>query len=101
VVAEVDGPGTRPVLPERDGLDVRWVERRGRPPGQCPELLVDALRQVLLPAGPAYVWGGAEHAAIAAVRRHVAGALAIPPDRRSLVAYWRAGRSATRTVPPP
>jgi NADPH-dependent ferric siderophore reductase len=98
VVAEVDGPDTGPPRPERDGVDVVWVERRGRPPGHAPELLVDALRRLDLPAGPAYVWAGAEHAAMGAVRRHVAHALGVPPERRSLAVYWSAGTVATRTA---
>jgi NADPH-dependent ferric siderophore reductase len=57
-----------------------------------PQLLVDAVRSGPLPAGPGYVWGGAERGAITAVRRHVA-ALGLPPERRSLVAYWDARRA--------
>lgn len=88
VVAEVEAPELGLDLPAGDGVDVRWVYRRGR---RAPGRLVDALRRLSLPAGPAYVWAGAEHAAIAAVRRYVDVELAITPDRRSLASYWRAG----------
>jgi NADPH-dependent ferric siderophore reductase len=36
------------------------------------------------------LWAGAEHAAVAAVRRYVDVELGITPDRRSLASYWRA-----------
>jgi NADPH-dependent ferric siderophore reductase len=91
VVAEVDDAETQQALPERDGVEVRWVHRRGRPAGTVPELLADAVRARPLPTGPGYVWGGAERTAITTVRSHVA-ALGVPPERRSLVAYWHAGR---------
>jgi NADPH-dependent ferric siderophore reductase len=87
VVAEVEEPPLRLDLPPRDGVEVTWVYRRGR---RAPELLVDALRALTVPDGPAYVWAGAEHAAVAAVRRYVDVELGITPDRRSLASYWRA-----------
>ncbi len=92
VVAEVDGPATRPPLPDRVGVEVSWVYRCGRPAGTTPDLLADAVRSVRLPAGPGYVWGGAERAAIAAVRNYVRADLGLPGDRQSLVGYWDARR---------
>ncbi|HKA04291.1 MAG TPA: SIP domain-containing protein, partial [Acidimicrobiales bacterium] len=62
------------------------------PAGTAPELLADAVRARTLPRGPGYVWGGAEHTAIAAVRRFVGAELGLPRERRSLVAYWHADR---------
>ena len=88
VVAEVDDADTRLRLPERDGVDVTWTYRHGH---RSPARLRDALVALPRPDGPVYVWGGAEHAAIAAVRRYVDTELGIPPERRSLAAYWRAG----------
>jgi NADPH-dependent ferric siderophore reductase len=87
VVAEVEAPRLRLDLPEGDGVDVTWVYRRGR---RAPGLLVDALRRLPRPDGPAYVWAGAEHAAVGTVRRYVDVELGITPDRRSLASYWRA-----------
>lgn len=92
VVAEVDGADAQPPLPERDGVHVSWVYRRGQPAGTAPELLLDAVRALTLPPGSGYVWGGAEHAAIAAIRRHVGRELGLPRARRSLAAYWHADR---------
>jgi NADPH-dependent ferric siderophore reductase len=87
VVAEAQEPGLRLRLAERDGVDVSWVYRRG---SRRPELVVEALRRLRLPEGPAYVWAGAEHAVVAGVRRYLDLELGTTPDRRSLASYWRA-----------
>jgi len=87
VVAEVEEPDARLGLPERDGVDVSWIYRHGH---RTPAGLRDALAARRVPDGPVYVWGGAEHAAIDAVRRYLDTELGIPPERRSLAAYWRA-----------
>lgn len=90
VVAEVDGPTTRPRLPVRPGADVEvvWCHRAGRPPGTTT-LLVDAVADLAWPAGTPYAWGGAESRAMAAVRRHLRVGRGLARERVSLLAYWR------------
>jgi NADPH-dependent ferric siderophore reductase len=66
---------------------VTWVYRDGR---RRPDGLVAALRELNLPQGPGYVWAGAEHATVAALRRHLDADVGIPLHRRSLASYWRA-----------
>jgi len=93
VVAEVDHPGERLVLPERPRTEVHWTYREGAGPGTHPARLLEAVRAVSLPTGPLYVWGGGESRAMTAVRRHVRGELGLGREQVSLVAYWRHAES--------
>ncbi|QGG93686.1 siderophore-interacting protein [Actinomarinicola tropica] len=88
VVAEVADAAHHQPLPERPGLDVRWMHRDGRPAGRTTALL-DAVAAADWPEGNPYVWGGAESRAVSAVRRFVRGTRDLPRERVSLVGYWR------------
>jgi NADPH-dependent ferric siderophore reductase len=88
VVAEVASEDERQELPERAGVEVRWLHRDGAPAGTTT-LLVDAVRSLPPFEGRTYVWGGAESRAMTAVRRHVRDERGLDREDVSLVAYWR------------
>lgn len=69
-------------------LDVRWAFRDGAPPGTTTQL-VDAVRAVVPPSAPAYVWGGAESRCMTAIRKVVRHEWELPRERVSLTPYWR------------
>ncbi len=88
VLAEVANAGERQELPERVGVDVRWLHRDGAAAGTTT-LLIDAVRALPPFDATTYVWGGAESRAMTAVRRHVRDERGLDRDAVSLVAYWR------------
>ena len=92
MLLETDTPATRQPLGDLPDVEVRWCYRRGRPAGSTT-LLPDALADES-PGSDAFVWAGAEHEAVAAVRDIVAAA-GVRRSHRSLLAYWR--RSAPTT----
>lgn len=52
-------------------------------------MLADAVRALTLPGSRPYVWGGAERAAITAVREDVRIARGLPREAVTLTPYWR------------
>ncbi|UDY35248.1 siderophore-interacting protein [Dermatobacter hominis] len=88
VFAEVASMDQRQALPERDGVEVTWLDRAGAEPGTT-SLLDDAVRAAAPPAPTAYVWGGAESRCITAVRRYVRREVGLPREQVSLTGYWR------------
>lgn len=93
VVAEVSCPEEDQELPVRDGVEVAWAYRDGRPAGTT-SLLVDTTRQLPELSANTYVYGGGESKAMTAVRRHVRDQRGLAREAVSLVAYWR--HSSTR-----
>ncbi len=71
---------------EAGAVEVRWLHRDGAAPGSTT-LLADALGEVGLQEGD-FLWGAAEHHAVAAFRTLAADA-GLPRTHRSLLAYWR------------
>jgi len=65
--------------------DVRWCE--------TPEALVDALRNVALPDGDGFAWGGGEASLMARVRQ-VLNDKGMPREATRVSAYWKKGMSA-------
>jgi NADPH-dependent ferric siderophore reductase len=88
VFAEAGPPGERQQLPDRDGVQVTWLDREGAEPGTT-SLLEDAVRAAAPPAPTAYVWGGAESRCITAVRRYVRREVGLAREQVSLTGYWR------------
>ena len=62
--------------------DVRWYE--------TPDTLVDALRDVALPDGDGFAWGGGEASLMARVRQ-VLNDKGMPRDATRVSAYWKKG----------
>ena len=88
VLAEVADADHRQPLPERPGVQVRWLHRDGAAPGTTT-LLADAVAELHVPSGHPYVWGGAESRAMRDVRRHVRDAWGLHREQVSLLGYWR------------
>lgn len=63
-------------------VDVRWCE--------TPEALVDALRDVALPQGDGFAWGGGEASLMARVRQVLNGK-GMPREATRVSAYWKRG----------
>jgi len=62
--------------------DVRWYE--------TPDALVDALRDVALPDGDGFAWGGGEASLMARVRQ-VLNDKGMPREATRVSAYWKRG----------
>ena len=65
-----------------------WTLRGDRAPGTT-SLLLDAARELELPAGPGQAWGGGEALAIRDVRRHLAGHCPDVASSMRLLGYWK------------
>jgi NADPH-dependent ferric siderophore reductase len=85
---EVDATAERPCVPCGDGIEVTWLERRGREAGTT-DLLVEAVRSASPPSPTTYAWGGAESRAVSAVRRHLRHEVGLAKERVSMTPYWR------------
>ena len=84
-----DAEAERQQLILRDGVEVRWLSRDGRPAGTT-SLLPDALKACDLSAGT-YVWVGCEHAAARDIRRHMRAQPGLTRRDWLVAAYWRRG----------
>ena len=69
-------------------VEITWLPRFGVPPG-TPPLLIEAVREWLVPPGDGYVWGGGESRAMALVRRHVRLHWELSSEQVDLNEYWR------------
>ena len=82
-VAEVATPAEVRVIERSSSIDLRWACRdRG-------ERATNLLRNLRLPPGPGYTWGGGEHAWIQQLDTTIGEVHGIDADRRSLTSYWR------------
>lgn len=88
LVAEVPGPAHRPPLPDRERLDVVWVERGDGEPGTGRRLLA-AVERLELDAAGLVAFGAAESREITAVRRHLRDEWGMAQDAVHLTGYWR------------
>lgn len=75
----------RRALPGPTGLDLRWVDGE--------QALVDALRDLPLPAGEGFAWCAAEAGTAAALRAALA-AKGLPKEAMRVAAYWKRGASS-------
>jgi NADPH-dependent ferric siderophore reductase len=85
VLAEVDSEEDQVPLAT---ASVRWLARRGGPPG-TPGLLTDALDTLVAPAGQGQAYLLGESRAMRAVREHL-GAHGVTPERTFVKGYWNA-----------
>ena len=78
-----------------DGVEVRWLHRGGRPPGESALLLDAALEAPLAdPLEDGFVWVSAESRVVREVRRHVR-ALGLPRENQLIIGYWHRGATET------
>lgn len=94
VLAEVDGEADQLKFETRAALTLQWVHRRGSEPGKGTALL-EALRQMSLPAGDFHAWVACESAIAKALRAHLVGERGANPKWVRASGYWRRGAVAT------
>lgn len=92
VVAEVGGPADELRFDTQADVEVRWVHRGAGEPGR-PELLLDAVAALELPAGTGYAWVAAESSVARAVRRHLLEQRGIERQWVKAAGYWRRGEA--------
>ena len=90
-VIEVDGPAEEQPLESPGEMDLQWLHRT-RPPGEEPELAVNAVRTLALPAGRGQAFVHGEASAVRAVRRHLLTERELPPEALSASGYWKLSR---------
>jgi NADPH-dependent ferric siderophore reductase len=92
VVLEVDGPEEEQELTAAADLRLQWLHR-SRPPGEEPDLLLDAVRALELPPGRGQVFVHGEASSVRAVRRHLVVERGLPADGASITGYWKHQRT--------
>jgi NADPH-dependent ferric siderophore reductase len=92
VVLEVDGPEEEQELTAAADLRLQWVHRT-RPPGEEPELLLDAVRALELPPGRGQVFVHGEATSVRAIRRHLVVERGLPVEGASITGYWKYQRT--------
>jgi NADPH-dependent ferric siderophore reductase len=93
VVARIEVAGESEIqpLPERRGLDLRWLVRDGKRSG----LLQPALESITWPRDgrSVFAWAGCEYRDFLAIRRHFRIEHGLARQQHLAVAYWRRGYS--------
>ena len=92
VVAEVDGPEEELPLASPGDLRLTWVHR-SREPGEEPDLLADAVRELELPSGRGQAFVHGEASSVRALRRHLLVERELPAEALSASGYWKARRT--------
>jgi len=94
LVVEVAGPEEEQSdLVLADGIDLVWVHRGDRAPG---EPLVAAVRALPLPAGTGHVFVHGEAGLVRELRLHLRAQRGPVPEFTSISGYWRLGRTEDR-----
>jgi NADPH-dependent ferric siderophore reductase len=94
VVVEVAGPAEEQSdLVLAEGVDLVWVHRGDRPPG---EPLVAAVRALPLPAGAGHVFVHGEAGLVRELRLYLRARRGAAPELTSISGYWRLGRTEDR-----
>lgn len=93
VLIEVPSAANQIPLPSAAKTSVRWLHRDGTAPGYST-LLLEAARELVLPAGEGYVWVAAESAVAKAVREIMVSQHGIDKGRIRAASYWKRGAVA-------
>lgn len=93
VLIEVPSAQNEIPLATQAQASVRWLHRNGTAPGYST-LLLQAARELQLPAGEGYVWVAAESAVAKAVREIMVSQHAIDKSRIRAASYWKRGAVA-------
>ena len=91
VILEVPGPGDEQDLAAAADVEVAWLYRNGRPPGD-PSALAGAVAEAALPPGAGHAYLAGEAGQVLALREALA-ARGLPADQVSPKAYWGLGRA--------
>lgn len=73
-------------------LRLVWLHRDDHP-GDTSNLIADALRELMLPAGNIFCWAAGEALSMRQTRRHILNERGIPESRTRFTGYWK--RSVT------
>jgi NADPH-dependent ferric siderophore reductase len=92
VVIEVDGAAEEQPLTTAGDLRLTWLHRTA-PPGEEPELLVEAVRALRLPEGRGHAFVHGEAGSVRAVRRHLLVERGMDPASLSVSGYWKLRRT--------
>lgn len=93
---EVDGPEDEVALHVGSGVDVAWLPRGDRVPG---ETLVDAVRALRLPDGHGYAWVATEASAARMLRAHLREERGLAKAATKVTGYWKIGTSDHHDAP--
>ncbi|MBO1014702.1 siderophore-interacting protein [Achromobacter sp. SD115] len=93
VLIEVPQASNEIPLPTQAQASVRWLHRNGTAPGYST-LLLEAARELKLPAGEGYAWVAAESAAAKALREIMVTQHGIDKSRIRAASYWKRGAVA-------
>jgi len=91
-VLEVAGPDHEQPLGSPGDLRVTWLHRGGGP-GENPELLLDAVAGLELPAGRGHAFVHGEATAVRLVRRHLVVERGMAAESLSASGYWKQRRT--------
>ena len=85
---EIADAAERQPLASAGDVAITWPHRDGVPAGEG-DLLVEAVRNAILPEGTIYAWGGGERRAMADLRKHLQEERGITTDAIAIISYWR------------
>ncbi|HEX5587469.1 MAG TPA: siderophore-interacting protein [Acidimicrobiia bacterium] len=86
-LVEVADAGEEQPIDTAAAVSLGWIHRAGAQPGD-PELLVDALRSIVLPPGAGHAYLAAERGVVNALRGELA-TRGFEPERVASKAYWK------------
>ena len=92
VVIEVDAPDEEQPLETPGDLQLVWLHRSA-PPGEEPELLVEAVRELESLPGRGHVFVHGEASSVRALRRHLIAERGVDPQTVSISGYWKLKRT--------
>ena len=87
---EVSGPEDEVALPERSGLDLRYLYRGDAAPGDS-DVLGAAIADFEFPAGRVFAWMAGEANSLKAPRRYLRRELGLDKGQVKVDGYWRSG----------
>jgi len=94
VFLEIPGPAEEQPLAAPAGIEITWLHRNGRAPGES-DLLEKAVRTMEWPDGVPFVWIAGESSAVRALRTYVRDERKIERRQFLAIGYWRKGMSET------
>jgi NADPH-dependent ferric siderophore reductase len=95
VFVEVANPAEQQPLTSAAALTVTWLHREAQAPASRRRL-VDAVKEVELPAGATEIWVAAESAEVIAIRRHLLKERGIDRSTLHAAGYWKRGEADHR-----
>lgn len=91
VLLQLPQPEDQRLFQSKTTMDVQWLA--------TPEALVQAIRQVQLPAGEGFIWCAGEAATMAQVRQILLVDRQVPRESTRISAYWKTGATDFHDTP--